>query len=380
MRKSTLVTAMSAGLALLSVTAALAANPDAPNPYPTRESKLLVDFEGDVAVTSDALGTGENVASINTDNLYVAEGSKSLKIDETGAAAGGRHHFTVTFPQPVDIKGYQVLAMDIFIPDDSLNDSWYQFQPRLVTTDANDETQTVSTGYGPGNLHRGWNHLIWSLRTGTDTKLKEIIVNNNSGSDYLGAIYVDNIRLYKGNFVGLQPDEKLVMGFEKPSDKDFFTTLGVNLDGEDLKVDINADKQFVTEGNSSLKIDLRGQPAGWTASVARADDWGTTIDASKATAIHLDFHIPASSYTTTGSWNELGFGVIGEGGEVWGDTNFVGNGQTVTMEIRLSPAQAAMLTNIKGLFFMTNSGADWEGPIYVDALRVVIPSQPTAGE
>jgi hypothetical protein len=380
MRKSTLVTVMAAGLALLPVAAALAANPAAPNPYPNRESILLVDFEKDVAVTSDALGTGENVASINADAQFVAEGSKSLKIDETGAAGGGRNHFTVTFPQPVDIKGYQVLAMTIFIPDDSVNDSWYQFQPQVTTTNAADETQTVTTGLGPGNLHKGWNHLIWSLRTGTDTKLTQLEIRNNSGSDYLGPIYVDNIRLYKGNFVGLQPDETLAMGFEKATDKDFFTTLGTNLDGEDLKVDVNTDKQFVTEGNSSLKIDLTGQPAGWTASVARADDWGTTIDASKATAIHIDMFIPASSYTTTGSWNELGFGVIGDGGEIWGDTNYVGNGQWVTMEIRLTPEQAAMLKNIKGLFFMTNSGADWEGPIYVDNLRVVIPPQQSAGE
>jgi hypothetical protein len=383
MKKTTLVSMLAVGLAMLPVAAALAAvNPEAPNPYPNRESKLLVDFESDVAVTSDALGTGENRASINTDAQFVAEGGKSLKIDETGAAAGGRNHFTITFPQPIDIKGYQVLAMDIFVPDDSVNDSWYQFQPRLTTTDPSDETKTVVTGYGPGNLHKGWNHLIWSLRTGTDTKLTQLEVRNNSGSDYLGPIYVDEIRLYKGNFVGLQPDEKLVMGFEKPSDKDLFTTRGTDVNGEELKVDVNTDKQFVTEGQTSLKIDLTGQPGGWTSSVARADDWGTTIDASKATAIHLDFFIPPSSYTTAESYNELGFGVIGEGGEVWGDTNFVGNGQWVTMKIPLKPEQAAMLSNIKGLFFMTNSGADWNGPIYVDALRVVVPTEappPAAG-
>jgi len=368
---------MAAGLALLPAAGAFSAalNPAAPNPYPTRESKLLVDFESDVTVTSDALGTGENRASINSDNLFIAEGSKSLKVDETGAAGGWRNHFTVTFPAPLDIKGYQVLSMDIFVPDDSVSDSWYQFQPQVTTTSADDETMTTTTGYGPGNLHKGWNHLIWSLRTGTDTKLTQLTVMNNSGADYSGPIYVDNIRLYKGNFLGLQPDEKLAMGFEKPSDKDFFTTLGTNTNGNDLKVEINTDKQYVTEGSSSLKIDLTGQPAGWTSSVARADDWGTTIDASKATAIHLDFFIPPSSYTTTGSWNEMGFGVIGDGGEVWGDSNYVGNGQWVTMEIPLTPEKAALLKNIKGVFFITNSGADWEGPIYVDNLRVVVPGQ-----
>jgi hypothetical protein len=374
MKKHTFVSLMAAGLALLPLAGTWAANPGVPDPYPNRESKLLVDFESDVTVTSDPLGTGENRASISTDTKFAAEGGKSLKIDETGAAADGHNHFTITFPQPVDIKGYQVLAMDIFVPDDSVNDSWYQFQPHLTTSDPSDDTKTVVTDYGPGNMHKGWNHLIWSLKNGTDTRLTQIEVRNSSGSDYLGAIYVDNIRLYKGNFVGLQPDEKLVMGFEKPSDKDLFTTLGTDVNGDSLKVDANTDKQFIAGGESSLKIDLTGQPAGWTSSVARADDWGTTIDASKATAIHVDFFIPEDSYTAD-SYHELGFGVIGDGGEVWGDTNFVGDGQWVTMEIPLTPEKAAMLANVKGLFFMTNSGDDWTGPIYVDNLRVVVPGQ-----
>jgi hypothetical protein len=40
----------------------------------------------------------------------------------------------------------------------------------------------------------------------------------------------------------------------------------------------------------------------------------------------------------------------------------------------LTPEKAAMLTNVKGLFFLTNSGSDWAGPIYVDNLRVVVPT------
>ena len=64
--------------------------------------------------------------------------------------------------------------------------------------------------------------------------------------------------------------------------------------------------------------------------------------------------------------------MIGAGGQV-AVTNFVTNGQWVTLEIPLTPEQAAMLTNVKGLFFITNSGDDWTGPVYVDNLRAVIP-------
>jgi len=292
----------------------------------------------------------------------------------TGAASGWKdNNFTITFAQPIDIKGYQVLAMDVFIPDDSISDSWYQFDPTLTTTNADDETQTTATFYGPGNMHKGWNHLIWTLKNGTDTKVTQIKVSGNSGADYAGPLYIDNIRVYKGTFVGLQPDEKLVFGFEKPSDKDLFTNLGTDENGESLKVDINTDKQFVTSGDSSLKIDLTGQPSGYVTAVAGVDDWGTTLDVSKATAIHLDFFIPADSFTED-QYHEMGFVVVGDGGTMQ-VVNFITDEQWVTLEIPLTPDQATMLGNIKGLSFITNSGAAWTGPVYVDSLRAVVPAQ-----
>ncbi len=98
MKKITLVSAMAAALSLLLARGALAAvNPAAPNPYPTRESKVLADFESAAMVTSDPNGTGGNLASINNDLQFVAEGSKSLKLDLTGVAAGWHDpEFTIT--------------------------------------------------------------------------------------------------------------------------------------------------------------------------------------------------------------------------------------------------------------------------------------------
>jgi hypothetical protein len=367
MRKTTLVSLLAAGLALLPASGAFAAAPD---PYPTRESKLLVDFESTITAMSDPLNTGQNHASISTDAQFAAQGAKSLKLDLKDVSGWTDPEYTIVLPAPVDIKGYQVLSMDVFIPDASINtSSWYQFDPRTTTTDPADASMTVVTGYGPGNMHSGWNHLMWTLKNGTDTKISQISFAGNSGDAYTGPVYVDNIRVYKGNFVGLQPDEKLIFGFDKPTDKDYFTSLGGS-----VKVDVNTDKQFISEGDNSLKIDLTGQPSGWTSDVARVDDWGKTIDASKATAIHLDFFIPPSSYTAT-DYHELGFGVVGDGGEVWGFSDFVTDGQWVAMEIPLTPDQAKMLTNVKGIFFITNSGSDWTGPIYIDNLRAVVPAQ-----
>jgi hypothetical protein len=365
MRKTTLVSLLAAGLALLSASGAFSAAPD---PYPTRESKLLVDFESNITVMSDPLNTGQNQASISSDAQFAAQGSKSLKLNLKDVSGWTDPEYTIVLPAPVDIKGYQVLTMDVFIPDDAINtSSWYQFDPRTTTTDPADPSMTVVSYYGPGNMHSGWNHLMWTLKNGSDTKISQISFAGNSGDAYTGAVYVDNIRVYKGSFVGLQPDEKLIFGFDKPTDKDYFTSLG-----EKVKVDTNADKQFITEGDNSLKFDLTGHPGPWTSDVARVDDWGKTIDASKATAIHLDVFVPASSAS---GWHEVGYGVAGDGGEVWGFSSFVTDDQWVTLEIPLTPDQAKMLTNVKGIFFITNAENDWTGPIYVDNLRVVVPAQ-----
>jgi hypothetical protein len=365
------MSAMAASLALLLAGGAFAAiNPAAPNPYPTRTSKLLVDFASPVTVASDPLGTGGNVASLNTDPRFTALGTKSLKLDLNGVNGWTAAGYTITLPSPVDIKGFQVLAMDVFIPDTSINtSSWYQFDPVTTTTNPADSTMPITTSYGPGNMHSGWNHLMWTLKNGTDTQITTLAYNFNSGDAYSGPVYVDNIRVYKGNFAGVQPDEKLIMGFDKSTDASFFDTVT-----DPVKVSVNTDKQFISDGASSLKLDLTGWNSGWTNSVASVSNWGTTIDASKATAIHLDFFVPSSSYTST-DYHELGYAVVGDGGTVSGFSDFVTTDQWVTMEIPLTSDQAAMLKNVQGMSFITNSGSNWTGPIYVDALRAVIPSQ-----
>src|SRR5260370_25643156 len=112
MNKLTLVSPIAAGLALFLASGAIAAvNPAAPNPYPTRDSKILVDFESPTMVASDPTRAGKNLASINIDPLFVAEGSRSLKLDFTGLIGSMDLGFVIHLPQPVDIKGYQVLAM-----------------------------------------------------------------------------------------------------------------------------------------------------------------------------------------------------------------------------------------------------------------------------
>jgi hypothetical protein len=280
--------------------------------------------------------------------------------------------FAIQLPAPGDVRGYLVLGLDVFVPDTSLESSYYQLDLNVTTTNPGDTTMTTTTSYQDRLIyaHTGWNHLIWNLKNGTDTQITQLSFQGNSGATWDGPIYVDNIRVYKGDFVGLQPDEKLIFGFDNPTDASLFTS------GDGAPITVNTDKQFIQAGSGSLKIDLTGLASGYSSSLASATDLGITFDASKATALHLDFFIPPGSYTAT-NYQELGFGVVGDGGEVWGLSHGVENvlGQWVTLEIPLTPDQAAMLTNVKGLFFITNSGSAWTGPIYVDNLRAVIPTQ-----
>jgi hypothetical protein len=377
MKKTALVSLVAAGLALVPVSGLFAAtNPAAPNPTPARESKSLVDFESAVTPMSDPTAAGTNVASINTDPQFVAEGSKSLKLDLNGVMGYYNNYFVVPLPAPVDIKGYQVLAMDVFVPDTSIDPtSYYQFDPHPTTTSPTDDTMTSDTYYGPGSMHAGWNHLIWTLKDGTDNKVTQLSFAGNAGAPYTGPVYVDNIRVYKGNFVGLQPDEKVIMGFDKPTDASFFTS------GDGAPITVNTDKQFISQGSGSLEIDLTGLGGGYSSSVANADDWGMTLDASKATALHLDIFVPAASYTVV-DYDEVGFSVVGDGGTVNGFSNGVEsvNGQWITMEIPLTPDDAAKLTNVKGISLIRNSGSAWTGPIYIDNLRAVFPTAPAAGQ
>jgi hypothetical protein len=371
MRKTGMVSVLAAGLALLPVCGAFSA---ALNPTPTRESKLVVGFETDVTATSDPDGLGENRASINTDSEYIAEGGKSLMLDLAGIGAWHDPYFAIDLAEPIDIQGHQVLSMDVYVPLDSLDNGvpsggWFQFSPRVTTTNPDDETATSVSYYDNRDLVAGWNHLVWDLRNGTDTKITRIAFagNTNGEKPWSGPIYVDNVRVYKGSFHGIQPDEKLIFGFDNAADADFF-------DGPH-DIAVNTDKEFIRDGNGSLMIDLTDADGGWTSSLARADDWGATVDVSKATALHLDVLVPEGHQPT--GWRQLGFVVIGEGGQIWGAAVGFVPGQWNTLQIALTPEQAQMLTDVRGVFLIRNqdSNTPWNGPIYIDNFRAVVPAE-----
>jgi hypothetical protein len=378
MRKTSLVSVMTAGLAVVLASGVLAAvNPAAPNLYPTRDSKLLVDFTSSVKITSDPAGTGKSLASLNTDPQFTALGTPSLQVDLTGASGYyGANLFVIQLPAPVDIQGYRVLGMDVFLPDTSVDPSgYYQLILNVTTTNPGSGAKTTTTAYGPRliSTHTGWNHVVWNLKTGTDTRITQLAFGGQSDPNkpFSGPIYVDNIRAYKGDFVGLQPDEQVIFGFDNSTDAGLFSS------DDGATFSVNTDKPFITQGNGSLKIDLTGLMATYSWSFASARDLGIAFDVSKATALHLDLFVPVASAPTPGNngWHLLGFRVTGDaGGTVAMDTGGYVDGQWNTLEIPLNADQQQSLGNVTGISLGRNSGDIWNGPIYIDNLRAVIPT------
>jgi hypothetical protein len=375
MRKTTLLSVLGAGLALIAASGAVSAavSPGVPDPYPQRESKLVVDFSSPVTVTGDPAGVGTNVASINSDPQFTALGAKSLKLDLTDVPAEPSGSYAVIqLPAPVDIQGYKIFAMDVYIPDGSIESSYYQFGLNLTTTNPGDDTMTTATDYSIrliNTVSPGWNHLIWNLANGTDTKITQVTIGGHSGAAFHGPVYVDNLRVYKGDFVGLQPDEKLIFGFDNSTDASLFDS------GDGAPITANTDKQFITQGTGSLAIDMNGLAGTYSSSFAHVADLGASFDVSKATAIHLDLFVPLASASQ--SWHILGFQVTGDaGGTVAMDTGGYIDGQWNTLEIPLNADQRASLGNLTGLSLIRNSDSayTWNGPIYIDNLRAVIPT------
>ncbi|MBW3625001.1 MAG: hypothetical protein KY468_16510, partial [Armatimonadetes bacterium] len=376
-----LTMAVSAAMLLFPL-AAMQAQEVPLNPYPHRESKLITSFETSVEDwTSTPLGSEVNLATQNTDPKFASHGTKSLKVDLTGKGDWWVDPwFSATLTEPVDITGYQYFSMDVYVPQGSLMQSvpaenkWRWYQYNLV--------MNGSDWYGNRDIKEGWNRLVWALKPEQDGQ--ERLLNTikfpgamNKDLPYQGPVYIDNLRVWKGQLPGLKQDEVLLTGFEDPALADNIqsgaasTTLIVN------KTD---HPEHVKDGNNALEVDMTGQQ-GW-------GEYAITtlpqpVDASKATAFLVDVFIPAGHQPTDWNQNGLRIDYLDPNDETRSlnlSTFTLGlqNGQWETLELAVTPEQAAQMKKVTGFRFTRNSdgGAEkgqWRGPIYFDNVRFVVP-------
>jgi hypothetical protein len=362
MKKASLVCALSAALTLVSIGGALSA---ALNPTPDRDSKPLFGFEDSSfdGWVSDPLATGANaLASQNADAQYVSEGKGSLQLDLTDIGGWQDRLFSVDIADGLDLSQYHALSLDVYAPDSSLfpdqPGGWFQFNPRIVSANG-------ISYLGNRDMQAGWNHMVWDLQDGMGEGITQIYVSSNTDGarPWSGPIYIDNVRAWKDPFPGIHSDETMILSFDTQADVDLFAIDTAH------PASLNTDKQYVHDGAGSMAIDMTGQ-AGWTA-FDQASGL-PSVDLSKATAIHVDVFVPDGVQPT--DWSQLGFAINGDGGQVATETKGYITNQWNTLELALSPEDAAKLTNVTSMELRTNSGMAWNGPIYIDNLRAVIPS------
>jgi hypothetical protein len=352
-------------IAVLALATALSAYAQALNPTPNRESKLLFSFEDDKldGWISDPNNTGSNeLASLNTDPQFVSDGKGSLKLNLTDIGGWKEPVLAVDLAEPLDLKDWGAISMDVYVPAESLYPDqpggWFQLDPRMATANG-------TAYYGNRDCHAGWNHWTWNLAAGKNEGITRIFfaANTDGARPWTGPIYIDNIRAWK-SLVGLHPDEKLVLGFDKADDASIFTP------DSSTVVKFNSDKQYIIQGDGSVMVDFTGA-TGWSNAFCR----GTLpqgVDLTKATAIMFDVFVPADSGAT--DWWQVGAEITGDNLYIQIPGMTTNAGEWDTVNYALSPAEAANMTNVTGFNLIRNSGAEWRGPIYIDNLRVVIPT------
>jgi hypothetical protein len=338
------------------------------DPYPGRESKLIASFEDEKldGWISDPEGTGGNArASFNKDPKYASDGKGSMILDLTDIGGWKEPVLSVDFEEPIDMTGYNAFSMDVYVPAEALYPDrpggWFQFLPRIVSANG-------TAYFGNRDVHVGWNRLVWTLYPDKTEGVTRIHFASNTDGErpWTAPIYVDNIRIWKDKWPGLHPDETLILGFDKASDLDMFTV------GEGASASFNSDKQFIIQGDGSIKIDMTDMQ-GWHG------NWFSTqslpsVDLSKAIAVRLDVFVPDESHPT--DWWQLGIGIGSASGMIWTETKGLNAGMWDTIELILTPEQAATLTAVTNFGMRTNGGNPWTGPIYIDNLRAVIPAPP----
>jgi hypothetical protein len=363
MKKTGFLCALSATLAFLSFGGAFSAPL---NPTPNRESQSLYSFEGQDldGWISDPMATGANaLASLNTDPQFVSDGQGSAKLDLTDVGGGIGNVFAIDLPDPADFTDYHALSLDVYAPDSSLfpdqPGGWFQLLPRITSASGG------ISYLGNRDMHAGWNHMMWDLEETKKEGISRIQIDGNTDGarPWSGPIYVDNVRLWKDPMAGIHSDETPILGFDTQSEIDLFSADTAH------PASLNADAQYLHDGAGSMAIDLTGV-TGWNAFDQTNGLPG--VDLSKATAIHLDVFVPNGNQPS--DWSQLGFEITGGGGYLQTETMGFIPDQWNTIELALSPEDAAKLTNVTEFGLHTNGGQPWNGPIYVDNLRAVIPS------
>lgn len=306
---------------------------------------------------------GNPAPTLTTDSQFVKEGKGALVFDATDVGGWKTNLLTVSLDPPLDLSEFGFIQVDVFLPDTSIGVN--PDNPAQKSGWNQVHLTVAGQNLGTRDLRAGWNRVSWSLQPDKVKEVSQMSFGTNNQFPFAGPIYFDNLIARPGKAQGLAPNDKLVIGWNTDEEVAKFS--------EEVPRKRVTTKDFVTEGEGALELDLSAFGAGgWHDNFVKAVDL-PPVDLSQAESIKLDIFVPDESHPT--DWWQLGIVLKGSGNAVGFPTYQLGTGWH-TFEWFLTDDQKKLLADVSQIWFRTNSGQAWQGPIYVDALRASLPAGP----
>lgn len=308
--------------------------------------------------TQDGWG-GNPGPVLNKDKQFIREGAGSAMVDFTDQPTWATGAFVLDFPEPQDWSKYAYVTVDVFTPQESIGEGsgWNE-----LWLDAGGYIGVRGLKIG------GWQTLAWALDPEKTKEVMRVVIGGNTGAPFAGPLYFDNFRGYPGKAQGMGPYDKLIAGYNTDA---AIKLLEPTTHGEvTVSVSLNKDKEYISEGEGSLMLDLT-DVGGWNPNVLQPAEVGIAnidppVDISNANCVKYDVYIPDGNQPT--DWYGVGIRLRGSAGqtlEYYGSALTGWNTLIVPIPDDLRPA----LKDVNQVWFLAGSGQQWRGPIYIDAVR-----------
>ena len=314
------------------------------------------------------------------DKVPKHEGTYALygEYDTTGIS-GNYNYTTISFPNPVDMTGMRELHFWIYFLPESKADQNGNYQLRVI---------------GPGGLILGepviketgkWIEIVLPInRWSSENSLSsfgtlQVIWLEGANNDAAGKFYIDEIYGFrKANTPAVK--DVLVYGFDEKNAADNYPK------GWTVRTDAVADGLKLGEGevdpSEGTNYLVSVMPGGWKRpletinSLKDFDQWDRVIDITADVQMSSDFN---------GGWHNFLLVIDSSaGGYKQYDIRAINTGatwQTVCWDVDMSPYLAA-IKDPNGwlkISFVTQTGDTVTGSVYIDNLRVGLPTTYVGG-
>ncbi len=154
--------------------------------------KVMWNFESNTTEGWAGKGRWASACKVNSDPKFVKEGKYSLKIEAKGSKGWNQDIAVNDGPFIQNFGDLKSITMDVYVPEASMKGLEYGQIFLVISGSANSWYQI------PQGLKPGWNKLDYKLDADNIAgDIWHIYFVFNSGGDFKGPVYVDNV---VGNF------------------------------------------------------------------------------------------------------------------------------------------------------------------------------------